>query len=296
MHMLTGRCAGAVCIMEWIKDHECLAFILSVLVALSLTSDVQTIIQRSVVVNRRDWKAAPEYSYFERVQKDRGLTRTYHVLMIQGSPYEELVAVNGKPLSPEQQAAEQLKLGRVVERRRAESPQERAQRIAKYEKDRTRDRLMLEQLSEAFEFKLQGSQKLGRFDVYKLEATPRRGYRPPNAETQALTGMRGKLWIDQSTFQWVKVEARVVRPVYIEGFLAKVEPGTRFELEEAPVADGVWLPTHFAMKSRARILFVFSSGQQEDDSYFGYQKVTTGQLGSSRPVNSGSERTLVRTH
>jgi len=33
--------------------------------------------------------------------------------------------------------------------------------------------------------------------------------------------MEGKLWIDEKTFQWVKVEATVIRPVSIEGFWLK---------------------------------------------------------------------------
>jgi len=67
--------------------------------------------------------------------------------------------------------------------------------------------------------------------------------------------MQGTFWIDRDSFQWVKVEADVVHPVVIGGFLARVEPGTHFELEKAPVADGVCLPTHFAIKSRAKLLF-----------------------------------------
>ena len=39
-----------------------------------------------------------------------GGTKTFEELMLLGSPYERLVAVNGKPLSPEQQAQEQQKL------------------------------------------------------------------------------------------------------------------------------------------------------------------------------------------
>ncbi len=97
----------------------------------------------------------------------------------------------------------------------------------------------------AFDFKLLGETRLNGDDVYALQATPRPGYHPPNMETQVLTGMQGELWIDKDIFQWVKVEAQVTHPLSIEGFLAKVEPGTHFELEKAPVARGVWLPTHF---------------------------------------------------
>ena len=234
--------------------------------------DAQEIIQRSVEANDADWKAGPQFDHFERDQQAHGGSKTYQVLMIMGSPYERLVAVNGAPLSPEQQAEEQQKLDAAITQRRNESEGERAERIAEYEKDRRRDHLLMEQLTEAFDFTLTGEQKLDGHDVYVLKATPRVDYQPPNMECQALRGMQGELWIDKETFQWVKVEAQVVRPVSIEGFLARVEPGTRFELEKMPVEDGIWLPKHFAMKSQARVLFFFRRTSQDDETYYGYRK------------------------
>jgi hypothetical protein len=131
---------------------------------------------------------------------------------------------------------------------------------------------MMEQLTKAFEFKLLGQQRLGPHQVYVLKATPRPSYKPPNMQAQVLTGMQGKLWIDTKTFQWVKVQAKVIRPVSIEGFLATVEPGTHFELEKAPVGDGIWEPTHFSMKSQAKVFFLFNHRSQENDVYFGYRR------------------------
>ena len=64
---------------------------------------VEQIIQRSVDANKLDWDAAPEYNNFERDRED-GRDTTYEVLMIEGSPYQRLVAVNGKPLTTEEQA------------------------------------------------------------------------------------------------------------------------------------------------------------------------------------------------
>jgi len=234
--------------------------------------DVETIIQRSVGANAADWKAAPDYDYIERDRQQGGGTKTYEELMILGSPYERLVAVNGKPLSAEQQAGEQQKLDTTVVERQKESQQERGQRIAKYEKEREGDDLMMEQLTKALDFKLVGEQRLGAQDVYVLKATPRPGYKPPNTEAKVLTGMEGKLWIDKQTFQWVKVEATVIRPVSIGGFLAEVEPGTHFELEKMPLADNIWLPKHFAMKSQAKVLFFFTRKSQADETYSDYHK------------------------
>jgi len=234
--------------------------------------DVSTIIQRSVAANNADWQAAPLYDHLERDRQPDGSTKTYEVMMIQGSNYQRLVAINGRPLAPEEQAQQQQELEQVIAQRQSESAEQRAARIAKYEKDRKRDHMMMEQLTAAFNFKLLGEQKLGSYEVYVLQATPRPGYQPPNTETKVLTGMRGKLWIDKQTYQWVRVEAEVVQPVSIAGFLAQVQPGTRFELEKMPVDEGIWLPKHFSMKARAKILFFFSHNTQDDETYFDYHK------------------------
>jgi hypothetical protein len=246
---------------------------------------VQTIVARSVEANNADWKAAPGYDHYEQDRTGSG-TETYHVRMILGSPYKRLVAVNGKPLPPLQQAEQQHNLEETLSQRRNESPSETEERIAKWERGREQNHLLMQQLTKALRFKLLGQQRLGGREVYVLEATPRPGYQPPNRDTEVLTGMRGRLWIDARTFQWAKVEARVVHPVWIGGFLARVEPGTRFELTNQPVGDGIWLPKRFVMKSRAKVLFFFTLKTQQESTYFGYEKAgreDLQQTDSTRP-------------
>jgi hypothetical protein len=238
---------------------------------------VESIIQNSVRANSKDWNAAPDYSCFERDRESNGETKTFEDLMILGPPYQRLVEVNGKPLSGAQQEHERQKLQKTIADRRNESTDARAQRIAKYEKDRKRDRLLMEQLTEGFNFKLMGEQKLGGHDVYVLKATPRPGYQPPNMDTQVLKGMEGRLWIDKQTYQWVRVEARVIHPVSIEGFLAQVEPGTQFELEKTPVQDDIWQPSHYAMRARAEIFHMIGHKSQDDETYYKYRKLTPEQ-------------------
>lgn len=258
----------------------CLAVLLPLLGFSEDSVDVHTIIARSVQANNVDWQQAPEYDYFETDRDEQG-TKTYHVTMILGSPYERLVAINEEPLPQEREQAEQVKLEQAIAARRKESPRQKAQRIAKYERDRKRDHLLMDQLTEAFDFKLKGTQKLGPNEVYLLQATPRAGYQPPNTQTKVLTGMEGQLWIDTKTYQWVKVEAIVIRPVSIAGYFARVEPGTRFELEKVRVAENVWLPKHFTMKASAKVLFLFNHNQQEDETYFNYHKTEPNQALSS---------------
>ena len=234
--------------------------------------DVKEIVQKAVAANQAVFKAAPEFNYKERDRTSKG-SKTYQVTMIEGSPYQRLIAVNDKPLSPSRAAEEQKKQEQVEAQRRSESSDARRNRIQKFEKERQRDNAMMEQLTRAFEFTFAGQHKARGFNVYVLKATPRPGYNPPNMETQVLTGMQGELWVDQKTYNWVKVTAHVIHPVSIEGFLAEVEPGTQFELEESPVAGGMWQVTHFAMKSNAKILHLFTHDSEADETYFDHKRI-----------------------
>jgi len=250
-----------------------LAILLSYLVPSSAEENVASIIRRSVEANNRDWAAVPEFDNRERDRTKDG-DKTYAVTILYGSPYQRLIAVNGQPVSPQKEKEEQKRYQQAVEQRKHESADKRAARIAKYEAERKRDRNMLDQMTRAFDFHLTGEKELNGRRVYELKATPRKGYQPPNRDSQVLTGMEGTLWIDRDTFQWVKVEAHVTRPVKIVGFLAEVEPGTRFELEKKPVAgdENIWMAAHFAMKSRARVMLLIPHHGQEDDSFFDYHK------------------------
>jgi hypothetical protein len=86
--------------------------------------------------------------------------------------------------------------------------------------------------------------------------------------------MRGEMWIDQDTYEWVKVTAQVIRPVSIGGFLAEVEPGARFEIEKGPVAPGIWQITHFSMQSHAKVLRLIKHNSAEEDWYSEFQTTT----------------------
>lgn len=239
--------------------------------AFAIEAETNQIIQRSIAANEADWRAQPNYSYVDTSTEDGGLAKTYQALMIDGSRYERLIAVDGKPLPPDQANQERQKLRETIEKRDHESPSQRADRIAKYEKERDQEHLMFQQMGRAFKFTYAGQEKVNGHDVYVFDAQPRPDYVPPNQKAKVLTGMRGRLWIDKISYHWVKVEAEVVQPVSISGFFAKVEPGTKFTLENQPVAGGVWLPARFKMQVQARILGLFGHNSSESDSFSQYR-------------------------
>jgi hypothetical protein len=228
------------------------------------------IVRRSVEANEADWRAEPYYDYCER-DDDGSSAKTYDVRMIEGTPYQRLVAIDDQPLPAAEQEAELRKLEREVAKRRSESPSERARRVDAYDKEHTRIRAIFEQLAQAFTFALKDRQRIGEKSAFVLAATPRADYRPPSRDARVLKGMDADFWIDADTFHWMKVMARVTRPVSIVGMLARVEQGTTVELEKAPVHGDVWLRTHLEIKSSSRILLLVPHHTYEDERYFQYR-------------------------
>lgn len=236
------------------------------------TIDIESIVRQSARVTEADQQAGPEYEYSETDRDGDHSYKTYAVHMLYGSPYEELISANGVPLSADEQQQERRKLQEEIARRQQESPGARARRIDEYQKEQTRDRHFVQDFVSAFNFKLIGEQQFEHRTVYVVAAVPRHGFHAPDRDSEVLTGMRGELWIDTKTDQWVKAEAEVTHPVSIAGFLAKVEPGTHFVLEKMPVGENVWLPRHFTMSAKANILFVIRHRKAQDQTFFDYHK------------------------
>jgi hypothetical protein len=252
------------------------------IMALSGQPSTQEMIRLSVASTEADWKAKPHFSYIERdtdVKDGETTSKTYRVWMIDGSPYYRLIAIGGEPLSPAQEAQESEKLRQEIAKRASESPKERDKRLEQYQKNRDRMFALLHEMAEAFDFKLVGEENLDDHDTYVLQASPRLGYRPTSRETQILTGMKGKLWIEKDSHQWVKAEAEVIKPVWMGWFIAKVLPGTDFRLEQAPVAEGLWLPEHFSFRAKARILWMIRKNYSHSETYQDYHLLST----SSKP-------------
>jgi outer membrane lipoprotein-sorting protein len=242
----------------------------------SPSDQAEEIVQRSVANTKADWDAAPQYNFTERdviTRHGRRTDKTFRVMMIEGSPYNKLIAIDGEPLSAEQAAIADRKFQQAIDRRRNESTAERQKRVAEYERERRQNHALMAEMTNGFDFKLQGEETVNGRPCFVLVATPKPGYRPPSRDTQVLKGMRGKMWVDEQQYQWVKVHAEVFRSVSFGLFFASVKPGTEFTLEEEPVQGDLWLPSHFRMEVNARVLFS-SRHSIDDETYSNYQPST----------------------
>jgi hypothetical protein len=242
--------------------------------------DVHDLLKKSVAATARNWKEAPNYVFTEHDIEEKldakgkvkaRIDKTYEVVMMDGSPYNKLLKINGKPLPPDQQKAEDAKLESERQRRLHQSQAERAKRVSRYDKERRQDQAMLREMADALEYKLAGEETVNGRQTYLLVATSKPGYVPKSRDAKVLTAMKGKLWIDKAETQWVKVEAEVVRPVSFYA-VATVTPGTKFVFEQQPVGNELWMAKHFSVHVNSNVLWMARNSNQ-DETYSDYRRV-----------------------
>lgn len=246
--------------------------------------DPLDIVRRSVEKDRLNFERANDYSYVQHTEQrqfrrggrvSKSESRTFDVIVIDGEPYEKLIAKDGKPLGESEARKEQEKLDRELSRRRQEKPDQRARRLTEREKRRLEGREFAQEIPEAFTFRLAGEETLHGRLVWVIEAEPKPGFRGKAKRADLLSKFRGRLWIDQQDYQWVRVEAETIAPVRFGWILAKLDPGARMTFEQRRVHGEVWLPSHAWMRLGARVALIRRFDAEVEVFWRDYRKFQT---------------------
>ena len=241
-------------------------------------AELGDIVQRATVALNADWASDPLYASIERdeVQKgDKQTSKTFQVIMIDGSEYHLPLAVDDQPLSPDRQKAELIKLRTEMQRRKSESASARRARIAAWKKKRDENGELLLDFPTALTFQLVGEETKNGHSAYVLSATPRPGIVPATRAAKVLAGVQGKAWVEKDTLHPMLVECTVVTPVPVYGSLASVLPGTEIEIKMTPVSDSVWLIDEVSTKLKVSKLHMFKSMSVARSTYSQYRPNST---------------------
>ena len=90
-----------------------------------------------------------------------------------------------------------------------------------------------------------------------LDFKPNPKWSPPNIESEPLTGLEGRIWMDPITHRLVRLEARLVRPVNIGwGMVAHLYPGGTISLQQTRVGGERWIADHVVEQLDVRALVI----------------------------------------
>ena len=70
-----------------------------------------------------------------------------------------------------------------------------------------------------------------------------------NGQPFGSADLRGKIWIDQKNYGWVKVEAEAIDTISWGFFVLRIHKGSRIAFEQTRVNDEIWLPKRVAVNA-----------------------------------------------
>ncbi len=246
------------------------------------TRDAHSIVARAVAADDRSDRLARDYTYKLRDEirelDGSGHVKSVHstvdeVLYIAGKRYFRPLEKDDKPVPAGEARREQAKIDRAAAAAGRLTDAEHEKRIESAENERAKQRAEYKDLPDAYNFQLTGETEVDGRKVWEISATPRPAYH--GAFQGIFHSVQGELWIDESDFAWVRVEAEVLKPFSLGWLLARVAAGTHLTYEMMRVNDEMWAPKRIMLKASARLLLMRKVNVEQELTFSDYRKFHT---------------------
>lgn len=236
--------------------------------------DPRELVRQSIENGQQSWKIAAEYACTKQVverQLDAAGTQKsatedeFSVIPLgYGAFFEQLSKHNGEPVPADvRQRAE-----KELEKMRAEPPALKQRRFEKA----LAERAYMNEVADAFDFRITGTEKLPTGLAWVVDATPRPDYEPKSRYARVFAKMRGRLWIDQKDGQWVKADALAIDNVSFGLVIARLSRGSHILLEQEKLSSGDWVARSIQAKAAARLFMLFPHNFEENVTYNNYRR------------------------
>ncbi len=192
--------------------------------------------------------------YRVRKHNDKGDTTRDTIETPQGS-VARLIARDGRPLTPDEDAAERQRLEEVLA-----APEEflRHHKHDQATHDYAIQLVKLMPTAMIYTYapgQPQPANTEGRQIVLDFHPDP--NFHPPTMVSNLLTGLEGRLWIDATTRRVTRAEGHVLHPVnFAFGIVARIYPGGTIEFEQADAGADHWVYSHVTEHLTVREMMV----------------------------------------
>jgi hypothetical protein len=202
---------------------------------------------------------------YQDLKKDHGKEKLFIVCQTKQGNIERLIAIDGKPLSPDEEQREDRRLENLVAH-----PHQMAQEQKKQKEDGEQAQQLLRMFPEAFQFEYAGTQG----DVVNLRFTPNPKFRPSTRPQQVFHQMEGTLRLDGHAGRLAAINGRLTSEVkFGGGWLGHLDKGGTFAVQQREVGSGYWEITAMRVQMNGRVLFFKSISVQQDETYSDFQLV-----------------------
>jgi len=242
-------------------------------------------------------------------------SKTLELTFYKGARIRRLVAKNGKPLTPKEDADAQKdveKRIREIEKREAEKERkerETAQKASKNSgantdgdpngdspdsdsEDERKERPTIADVLRASKLLNPRRERFRSRDVIVFDFEPLPGYKPKKNYEKLFGKMAGAIWIDPVDKQVARVEARLLETYKIGGgMLASLKEGANFTFEQERVNQEIWLPTRAEINLGVRVLLLKGLNINQTITYGDYKRFSVEAEKEKLKVPSQSDKT-----
>ncbi len=179
---------------------------------------------------------------------------------------DRLLMVAGKPLSPEQENAEEERILRFAKSTAEQHKAEQAR-----EKDAQESSALLQRIPDAFVFKYAGENG----NAVRLTFTPNPQFRPSTREDRVLQQMAGEIWVDGTQKRLISISGQLMDEVkFGGGLLGHLEKGGEFRVKREELVRGDWEVTQLVVNMHGKALMFKSISVQQKEIHSDFERVS----------------------
>lgn len=249
--------------------------------AATVAPDPAQLLERVKANLRRERELLLEYAYRERRRAIKvspfgkvsvGDEELYEVYPSSDPdvPRRVLVAVNGRQLTPAEQAAWLASRGGDGRQEGSGARQDRLRREAEA---RRKAEERFEDAFRVFRFELGGLDMLDGRPARLVLVRPRPDARTVSDAGRWMKKFEGRAWVSEAEAELLRLELVAVDTIWIGlGIVGRVHEGTRITYVRRPAAAGVWFPAHARIQARGRTLLFRSFDVDSATEWFDYRR------------------------
>ena len=214
------------------------------------------------------------YMFRSRKETPRG-TQTKLYVQTRDAMVGLLIALNDKPLTPEQRQAEESRVERLLK-----NPAELQHKRKQEKDDEERTTRIMKALPDAFLYQYDGTetgkQGVGApgDELVRLRFRSNPNYNPPSRVEQVLAGMQGVLLIDAKRNRVAKIEGTLFRDIgFGWGILGHLDKGGHFLVEQTSVPGNGWEISHMNLNFTGKIMMFKRLTIRSDEVYSDFRPV-----------------------
>jgi hypothetical protein len=200
-------------------------------------------------------------------KRDGKQTLTKEQVETKGGPLYRVLAIDGAPLSPDQQRQENARMVRFLH-----DPGQQLKFKQGHDEDEQKLELLMRLMPEAFLYDYDGVEG----DLVRLKFRPNPNYNPPTYEARVAHSLAGTVLIDPQQKRLAKVSGQLINRVeFGYGLLGHIDNGGTIEIGRAEVGPSQWKTALINIQLSGRLVFFKTISKQEYETRSDFRAVSS---------------------